>query len=71
MYLAGALGLPFNRVRIVKPYTGGAFRGRCGLIHGLEIFCCSCAQGRQTGEALLYAGEDFTATETRHRLFLI
>jgi CO/xanthine dehydrogenase Mo-binding subunit len=27
-YLAGALDLPLNRVRVIKPHTGGAFGGR-------------------------------------------
>ena len=38
-YIAGALDLPLNRVRVIKPHTGGAFGGRCGLIHGLEVMC--------------------------------
>ena len=38
-YLAGALDLPLNKVRVIKPHTGGSFGGRCGLIHGLEAMC--------------------------------
>ncbi|MBW2609941.1 MAG: molybdopterin-dependent oxidoreductase [Deltaproteobacteria bacterium] len=67
MYLAGALGLPNNKVRVIKPYTGGAFGGRCGLVHGLEIM--SSALSMQTYRPIRMSftrEEDFTATETRH-----
>jgi xanthine dehydrogenase molybdenum-binding subunit len=67
MYLAGALGLPLNRVRIIKPCTGGAFGGRCGLIHGLEVMCCWLS--RQTAEPVRMSfsrEEDFIGTESRH-----
>ena len=66
-YLAGALGLPLNKVRVIKPHTGGSFGGRCGLIHGLEVMCSWLS--RQTGRAVRMAfsrEEDFIATETRH-----
>ena len=67
IYLAGALGLPVNRVRVIKPYTGGAFGGRCGLIHGLEVMCCFLS--RKAGRAVKMSfsrEEDFEATEARH-----
>ena len=67
MYLAGALGLPINRVRVIKPYTGGAFGGRCGLIHGLEVMCCFLS--RKAGRPVKMSftrEEDFEATEARH-----
>jgi len=66
-YLAGALELPLNRVRVIKPSTGGSFGGRCGLIHGLEVMCSWLS--RQTGRPVRMAfsrEEDFMATETRH-----
>ncbi|MEE4266070.1 MAG: molybdopterin cofactor-binding domain-containing protein [Desulfobacteraceae bacterium] len=66
-YLAGALELPLNKVRVIKPYTGGAFGGRCGLIHGLEVMCSWLS--RRTGRAVRMSfsrEEDFIATETRH-----
>ena len=66
-YLAGALDLPLNKVRVIKPHTGGSFGGRCGLIHGLEVMCSWLA--RQTGRAVRMSfsrEEDFMATETRH-----
>ena len=66
-YLAGALELPLNRVRVIKPYTGGSFGGRCGLIHGLEVMCAWLS--RRTGRPVRMAfsrEEDFMATETRH-----
>ena len=66
-YLAGALELPLNRVRVIKPHTGGSFGGRCGLIHGLEVMCAWLS--RRTGRPVRMAftrEEDFIATETRH-----
>jgi xanthine dehydrogenase molybdenum-binding subunit len=66
-YLAGALDLPLNKVRVIKPHTGGSFGGRCGLIHGLEVMCSWLS--RQTGRAVRMSfsrEEDFIGTETRH-----
>ena len=66
-YLAGALDLPLNKVRVIKPHTGGSFGGRCGLIHGLEVMCSWLS--RRTGRPVRMAftrEEDFMATETRH-----
>ncbi|MBW1788304.1 MAG: molybdopterin-dependent oxidoreductase [Deltaproteobacteria bacterium] len=67
MYLAGAMGLPMNRVRVIKPYTGGAFGGRCGLIHGLEVM--NCWLSRKAGRPVRMSfsrREEFIATESRH-----
>ena len=67
IYLAGALGLPVNRVRIIKPYTGGAFGGRCGLIHGLEVMCCFLSKKAGRPVRMSFTREeDFEATEARH-----
>ena len=66
-YLAGALDLPLNRVRVIKPHTGGSFGGRCGLIHGLEVMCSWLS--RETGHPVRLSfsrEEDFIGTETRH-----
>jgi xanthine dehydrogenase molybdenum-binding subunit len=66
-YLAGALALPLNKVRVIKPHTGGSFGGRCGLIHGLEVMCSWLS--RRTGRVVRMSfsrEEDFIATETRH-----
>ena len=66
-YLAGALNLPLNRVRVIKPHTGGSFGGRCGLIHGLEVMCSWLS--RRTGRPIRMSftrEEDMMATETRH-----
>jgi xanthine dehydrogenase molybdenum-binding subunit len=66
-YLAGALNLPLNKVRIIKPHTGGSFGGRCGLIHGLEVMCSWLS--RQTGRVVRMSfarEEDIIATESRH-----
>jgi len=67
MYLARALGLPNSRVRVIKPYTGGAFGGRCGLVHGLEVMCAFLS--KRTGKPVRMSfsrTEDFIGTETRH-----
>jgi xanthine dehydrogenase molybdenum-binding subunit len=67
IYLAGALGLPNSKVRIIKPYTGGAFGGRCGLIHGLEVM--SSFLSKKAGKPVRMSfsrSEDFIGTETRH-----
>jgi len=67
IYLAGALGLPVSKVRIIKPYTGGAFGGRDYLIHGLEAMCSFLS--RKTGRPVRMSftrEEDFEATEARH-----
>jgi xanthine dehydrogenase molybdenum-binding subunit len=67
MYLAGLMDLPMNRVRLIKPYTGGAFGARCGLIHGLETM--SCWLSRKAGRPVKMSftrREEFLATESRH-----
>ena len=67
MYLSGAMEIPMNRVRVVKPFTGGAFGGRCGLIHGLEMM--SCWLSRKAGRPVRMSfsrREELTATESRH-----
>ena len=66
-YLAGALELSLNKVRVIKPHTGGSFGGRCGLIHGLEVMCSWLS--RRTGRPVRMSftrEEDFIGTESRH-----
>lgn len=70
-YLADALGLSLNKVRVIKPFTGGAFGGRCGLVHGLEVMCSQLS--RQTLRPVKMSftrEEDFCATETRHPMII-
>lgn len=67
VYISHALGLSVNKVRIIKPCTGGAFGGRCGLIHGLEVM--SCFLSRKAGRPVKMSfsrEEDFIGTESRH-----
>jgi xanthine dehydrogenase molybdenum-binding subunit len=67
LYLARALDIPMNKVRIIKPYTGGAFGGRDYLIHGLEVMCSFLS--RKCGKTVKMSftrEEDFEATESRH-----
>ena len=66
-YIAIALGLPVNKVRIIKPCTGGAFGGRCSLIHGLEINCCFLSKKAGMPVKMSFTREEsFGATEARH-----
>lgn len=66
-YLAGALDLPLNRVRVIKPHTGGSFGGRCGLIHGLEVMCSWLSRRTIRPVRMSFTREeDFMATESRH-----
>ena len=66
-YIAIALGMPVNKVRIIKPCTGGAFGGRCSLIHGLEINCCLLSKKAGMPVKMSFTQEEaFSATEARH-----
>lgn len=66
-YIAGALDMPITKVRVIKPYTGGAFGGRCGLIHGLEVMCSWLSRKALRPVRLSFSREeDFIATESRH-----
>ncbi len=66
-YLAEVMGLSLNRVRVIKPFTGGAFGGRCGVIHGLEVMCSFLSRKTLRPVKMSFTREeDFSATETRH-----
>jgi xanthine dehydrogenase molybdenum-binding subunit len=66
-YLAKALDLSLNKVRVIKPFTGGAFGGRCGVIHGLEVMCSFLSKKTLKPVKMSFSREeDFSATETRH-----
>ncbi len=70
-YLAEIMGLSLNRVRVIKPYTGGAFGGRCGLIHGLEAMCSVLSKKTLRPVRMSFSREeDFTATESRHPMII-
>lgn len=70
-YLAEVMGLPLNRVRVIKPYTGGAFGGRCGLIHGLEAMCSVLSRKTLRPVRMSFTREeDFLATESRHPMII-
>jgi len=67
IYIADILELPVNRVRIIKPFTGGAFGARCGIIHGLEAMCCVLSRKAARPVKMSFTREeDFEATEGRH-----
>ncbi len=66
-YLAKALNLSLNKVRVIKPFTGGAFGGRCGVVHGLEVMCSYLSRKALRPVKMSFTREeDFSATETRH-----
>lgn len=66
-YLAKAMDVSLNKVRVIKPFTGGAFGGRCGLIHGLEVMCSFLSRKTlQPVKMTFTREEDFSATESRH-----
>lgn len=70
-YLASALDLPLSKVRVIKPFTGGAFGGRCGLIHGLEAMTAWLARKTLRPVRMSFSREeDFSATETRHPMII-
>ncbi len=70
-YLANALDLSLNKVRVIKPFTGGAFGGRCGVIHGLEVMCSYLSrQTLQPVKMSFTREEDFSATESRHPMMI-
>jgi xanthine dehydrogenase molybdenum-binding subunit len=65
--LAKVLGIPASKVRVIKPFTGGAFGCREGLIQGLEVMCSELA--RKTGRPVRVSfsrEEDFLGSESRH-----
>ena len=67
MYLALAFGIPMAKVRVIRPYVGGAFGSRAGVVWGLELMCAALA--RKVGRPVkmeFTREEDFAATESRH-----
>ncbi len=67
MYVSLALGIPMAKVRVIRPYVGGSFGGRAGVIWGLELMCAYLATKVNRPVRLAFTREeDFTATESRH-----
>jgi CO/xanthine dehydrogenase Mo-binding subunit len=67
MYVSLALGIPMSKVRVIRPYVGGAFGGRAGVIWGLELMCAYLATRVDRPVRLAFTREeDFAATESRH-----
>lgn len=67
LFLADILGMPVSRVRILKPYTGGAFGGRDYLIHGLESMASFLSRKTLRPVRISFTRkEDFEGTEARH-----
>jgi 4-hydroxybenzoyl-CoA reductase alpha subunit len=69
-WLAKTLGLPENKVRVIKPYVGGAFGGKIDLFSH-EI--CACLLSIKTGRPVkieLTREEVFTCTRSRHPMII-
>lgn len=62
---AKALGLPDNKVRIIKPFVGGGFGGKDEAFHEPLAGFLSLKTGRPV-KIELTREEDFNATRTRH-----
>ncbi|NLT36143.1 MAG: molybdopterin-dependent oxidoreductase [Gaiellales bacterium] len=67
MYLGLTHNLPVSRIRVIRPYVGGAFGSRAGVVPGSELMCTFLA--RKAGRPVRLAfsrEEDFSTTESRH-----
>ncbi|MBI2874192.1 MAG: molybdopterin-dependent oxidoreductase [Firmicutes bacterium] len=67
--VAGALGVPQGKVRVIKPYVGGGFGSRLGAVN--EPLCALLAMRTQKPVRLAYSIEEtFLGTESRHPIDL-
>lgn len=67
--IAEAVDLPAGRIRVIKPYVGGAFGSRLGVVN--EPICALLAQVSRKPVMLSYSREEtFLATECRHPIVM-
>jgi aerobic carbon-monoxide dehydrogenase large subunit len=64
--LASVLGLPRNRVRVVKPFVGGAFGHKEGLHPHEALAALAARRTRRSARIVLTRHEEFTATWSRN-----
>lgn len=65
-WIAEVLGIPQNKLRVIKPYVGGGFGGK---FDSFPHEACVCKLAMMTGrpvKLVLTREEVFTATRTRH-----
>lgn len=67
--IADTLGLNSSKIRLIKPFTGGGFGGRHGLVNELQVAFMSSKVGRAI--KLSYSREEsFISTSTRHPAYI-
>lgn len=70
-WISHALGIPENRIRVMKPYVGGGFGGK------LDVFpheACCCLLAQKTGHPVKYVmtrEEVFETSRTRHAMRIV
>jgi len=64
---AAALGLPYNRIRVMKPRVGGAFGGKNITVCEPYVGIVTLKTGRPA-KMVLTRKETFTATASRHEM---
>lgn len=65
-WIAQALGVPENRVRVIKPFVGGGFGGK---LDQFPYEACACALAQKTGRPVRFVltrEEVFMTTRCRH-----
>lgn len=63
-----ALGIPWGKIRIIKPYIGGGFGNKQDVLYEpLNAWLCQQLGGRAV-ELLISREETFTSTRTRHAI---
>ncbi|MBI4320779.1 MAG: molybdopterin-dependent oxidoreductase [Chloroflexi bacterium] len=67
--IARAMDMPIGRVRVIKPYVGGAFGSRLGIVN--EAICSLLAQKSGKPVMVQYSREEsFIGSESRHPIIL-
>ena len=64
--LAGVLGWPESRIRVVMPYVGGAFGHKIGLHHNEVLASVLSIKTRRPVKLVLDRTEEFLTTPSRH-----
>ncbi|EHL20220.1 hypothetical protein HMPREF9628_00065 [Peptoanaerobacter stomatis] len=63
-----ALGIPWGKIRIIKPYIGGGFGNKQDVLYEpLNAWLCQQLGGKSV-EILISREETFTSTRTRHAI---
>lgn len=65
--LAYVLGLPLNKIRVVKPFVGGGFGGKADGLFPMDL--CAVMLAKKTGRPVKIVNnreEEFTASRRRH-----